>query len=62
MSQCLTQKEPVRYTDKLIKKTTAGRVPVRQLPDSYWCGSDSSVSASAARTSDACYVAMAVQR
>jgi len=22
MSQCLTQKEPVRYTDKLVKKTT----------------------------------------
>jgi len=22
MSQCLTQKEPVKYTDKLIKKTT----------------------------------------
>jgi len=22
MSQCLTQKEPVRYTNKLIKKTT----------------------------------------
>jgi len=22
MSQCLTQKEPVRYTSKLIKKTT----------------------------------------
>ena len=26
MSQCLTQKEPVRYTNKLIKKTTDTRL------------------------------------
>jgi len=26
MSQCLTQKEPVRYTNKLIKKTTVTKL------------------------------------
>ena len=31
MSQCLTQKEPVRYTDKLIKKTTDTRLEYLQL-------------------------------
>jgi len=31
MSQCLAQKEPVRYTNKLIKKTTNTKVQ-RILP------------------------------
>ena len=29
MSQCLTQKEPVRYTNKLIKKTTVTKLQRR---------------------------------